>query len=257
MGKTIPRIVAIGGGQMHKLATLSIDRYIVGLTGRKRPRALFIPTASGDSEPYVETFHKVYGKKLGCRTSALELFRSRPSRAEMRRMVFASDLIYVGGGNTYRMMKLWRRIGLDRVLRTTAKRGIVLAGLSAGAICWFRHGHSDSRRRPGQKRWKAIRVSGLGLVAALFCPHYHAEHRERSLRRMVARHGGVTIACDNHAALDIAGDAWRVLTSRRSGKAYRLLRRRGKVFAESLPADGTYRPLADLLASRPVTPKGR
>ena len=257
MTRTVPRIVAIGGGDIRKLATLPIDRTVVRLTGKRRPKALFIPTASGDAERYVEAFHRVYGKKLGCRTAALELFRSRPSRAEMRSMVLGSDLIYVGGGNTYRMMKLWRRLGVDRALRTAATRGVVLAGLSAGAICWFRHGHSDSRRKPGQKRWKAIRVSGLGLVGALFCPHYHSEHRERSLARMVARHGGATLACDNHAALEIAGDTWRVLTSRRSGRAYRLLKRRGKVRVDLLPADGTYRPLGDLLAGRPTPATGR
>ena len=145
MGQT-PRIVVIGGGQLRRLETLPIDRRIVELAGRKRPGALFIPTASGDPEEYIHSFHDVYGRRLRCRTDVLTLTRNRPAPREIAAVIRRADLVYVGGGNTYRMMRIWRRLGVDRLLREAAGRGTVLSGLSAGAICWFRIGHSDSRR---------------------------------------------------------------------------------------------------------------
>ena len=242
------RIVAIGGGDLRALETLAIDRRIVELTGKARPKALFLPTASGDSDDYVDAFEQVYGARLGCQTSHLKVVRNAPSARAMAAAVLGADLVYVGGGNTLRMMRAWRRVGLDRVLRRAASRGVVLSGLSAGAICWFACGHSDSRRFAGRADWRYIRVRGLGLIDALFCPHYHAEGREQELASMVARVGGCAIACNDGAAVEIQGRRYRVLAAWPSGKAYRVGARQGEVVAEPLPADGRFRPLPELLA---------
>ena len=246
-----PRIVAIGGGELKDLETLAIDRRIVELTGKARPTALFIPTASGDPPDYIDSFQRCYRGRLGCRTRALELVRDPPAFDEMSAMVLESDLIYVGGGNTYRMMRIWRRLGLDAVLRQAASRGVVLSGLSAGAICWFRYGHSDSRSFSSNAGWSYIRVSGLGLVNAVFCPHYHHERREEPLSQMIARRGGIGIACDNNAAIEIVGERWRVITSADSGRAYRLYKRGGQAVVAELPSDGEYMPLAQFLRRAP------
>lgn len=245
--RTAPRIVAIGGGELKDLETAAIDRRIIELTGKDRPVALFVPTASGDDAGYQETFRKVYGGHFGCRTRALRLIRNPPAFEEMSALVLESDLIYVGGGNTYRMMRIWRRSGLDAILAKAASRGVVLAGLSAGAICWFRYGHSDSRSFSSSPKWDYIRVTGLGLVNALYCPHYHKENRETPLSRMIARRGGIGIACDNNAAIEITGERYRVITSQAGAKAYRILKRGGRVVAEDLTPDGDYDALADLL----------
>ena len=242
--------MAIGGGELKGLETLPIDTRIVELTGKKRPRALFLPTASGDSDEYIETFTRVYGKKLGCRTRTLKLVKNPPSFREVSDAVLSSDLVYVGGGNTLRMMKIWRRVGLDRILREANSRGIILSGLSAGGICWFSFGHSDSRRFSGEPDWDYIRVRGLGLVGALFCPHYHAKQRQESLSRMVSRCGGVAVACDNNAAIEILGDSYRVLVSSRTARAYRVFKKRGTVLAERLSAGKEPRPLEGLLRKR-------
>ncbi len=243
--------MAIGGGEIKDLETAAIDRRIVELTGRDRPTALFVPTASGDDVAYQETFRRVYGERLGCRTRALELIRDPPAFDEMSALVLESDLVYVGGGNTYRMMRTWRRTGLDAIMAKAASRGVVLSGLSAGAICWFRYGHSDSRSFSSRSEWDYIRVTGLGLVDALFCPHYHWERREEPLSRMIAKRGGVGIACDNNAAIEIVGERYRVITSGEGARAYRVLRREGEVVAEELTADGGYAPLAALLGRGP------
>ncbi len=194
-------IIAIGGGNLRKKETLAIDRCIVRLAKKSHPRALFIPTASGDSQNYCNTFDAVYRDLLGCRTDHLLLYRRQEDRAAAAEKIRAADIIYVGGGNTLRMMKLWRRTGLDAVLIKAAKQGKILAGLSAGAICWHEWGHSDSRSFSGKKNWAYIKVRALGVRPGLFCPHLDAEKRHASFKKMVAGMAITGIACDNRAAV--------------------------------------------------------
>jgi dipeptidase E len=241
-----PRIVAIGGGLIGKRKAMGIDREAVRLTGKKRPRVLFVPTATGDRASYVDAFTSVYAGKLGCRVDALRLFADRPSKRRTAEMILGADLVYVGGGNTYRMMMLWRKLGVDRMLRKAAGQGVVMAGTSAGAICWFDSGHSDSRCKP-DRDWDYIRVTGLGWIDATFCPHYRAEGREASLHKMIRRHGGVTIACDNRTAIEVVGDRWRVLAESSRAKVVKLFRAGGGVACEPLLPTEAFRPMSDLL----------
>ena len=245
--QTARKIVAIGGGELRTLETADIDKRIIELTGRTRPKALFIPTASGDAVGYMDTFEACYGKHFGCQTRTLNLIQSPPAFEKMSALVLDSDLIYVGGGNTYRMMKIWRRLGLDTVLAEATSRGIVLSGLSAGAICWFKYGNSDSRSFSSKSEWDYIRVSGLGFINAVYCPHYHSEKREAAFSQMIAKRGGIGIACDDNAAIEIVGDHYRVLTSDLSAKAYKLFKRNGRAVIMELPQDSKYIPLANLL----------
>ena len=245
--KAVPKIVAIGGGEIRELETVAIDKRIVELTGKTQPKALFIPTASSDASGYIDTFEKVYGEHLGCQTRALTLIQNPPSFDEMSALVLDSDLVYVGGGNTYKMMKLWRRLELDTVLAEAASRGTVLSGLSAGAICWFRYGHSDSRSFSSNPEWDYIRVRGLGFINAVYCPHYHAEKREASFSEMIAKRGGIGIACDNNAAIEIVGERYRILASAPNGKAYKLFKRAGNAVITELSQKSEWTPLADLL----------
>ena len=248
--QTTRKIVAIGGGELKMLETADIDKRIIELTGKTRPKALFIPTASGDPDGYVETFAACYGQHFGCQTRALKLIQNPPAYEKMSALVLDSDLIYVGGGNTYRMMKIWRRLGLDTVLAEAASRGIVLSGLSAGAICWFKYGHSDSRSFSSRVAWDYIRVSGLGFINAVYCPHYHHEGREDSFAEMIGKRGGIGIACDNNAAIEIVGDHYRVLTSAPNAKAYKLFKRNGRAIVRELSQDSEYIPLGNLLSRK-------
>jgi dipeptidase E len=199
--KRIMNIIAIGGGSLKKKETLPIDRQIVKLTGKSSPRALFIPTASGDPEDYCGTFDAVYGDLLGCRTDHLLLYRRPGDRARAAEKILAADLIYVGGGNTLRMMKFWRKLEIGELLVKAGKRGTVLAGLSAGAICWHDWGHSDSMAYSGKKKWSYIKVRALGLRPGLYCPHLDNEKRHASFKAMVASEKSAGIACDNMAAI--------------------------------------------------------
>ena len=245
--ETARKIVAIGGGELKMLETADIDKRIVELTDKARPKALFIPTASGDAEGYAETFETCYGEHFGCQTRILNLTQNPPTFEKMSTLVLDSDLIYVGGGNTYRMMKIWRRLGLDTVLAEAASRGIVLSGLSAGAICWFKYGCSDSRSFSDSIAWDYIRVSGLGFINAVYCPHYHFEKREDAFSKMIEKRGGIGIACDNNAAIEIVGNHYRVLTSAPNAKAYKLFKQNGRAIVSELPQESEYAPLEDLL----------
>jgi dipeptidase E len=245
------KIIAIGGGEIgrpgYPIETEEIDREIIRLTGKKHPKALLLPTASGDSLLYWETFQNYYGQKLGCQTDVLYLFKNNFSSREIREKILGSDIIYVGGGNTLRMLKRWRKLGVDKILEEAGRKGVILSGLSAGAICWFEYGNSDSRKFGPKKSTKLVKVRGTGFLPSMACPHYDVEKsRRHSLRRMIKENGGLSIALENCSALEVVDDQYRVITSSKNARAYRLYRQNGKVVEEELPNDKKFRPLEEL-----------
>ena len=94
----------------------------------------------------------------------LNLLGRNPSDDELRSKILSPDIIYVGGGNTLKMMRRWRYLGVDSLIRQAWENGTVLSGVSAGAICWFEWGHSDSMASYNPDDWKYIRVAGTGLI---------------------------------------------------------------------------------------------
>ena len=231
--------------------TLPIDRRVVELTGKSRPRALFIPTASSDSREYWLGFQHTYGETLGCETDVLYLLGVTPTRAELERKILSADLVYVGGGNTLMMMRRWRRLGVDAVLEEAYARGVVLSGLSAGCICWYSWGHSDSMSFYHPDDWSYVRVRGMGLVDALACPHYDSATasmpRRDDFEAMMRRHSDVGIAIDDFCALEIVDGTYRVITSREGAGAYRLTKHRGRIAVHPIPQRAEYAPLGELL----------
>ena len=245
------KLVAIGGGKMAEGETLAIDSQVVALTGKTNPRALFIPTASSDSREYWHGFQCTYAGELGCETDVLYLLGVTPTKDELERKILSADLVYVGGGNTLMMMRRWRRLGVDAVLEEAYRRGIVLSGLSAGCICWFSWGHSDSMSFYHPDDWSYIKVRGMGLVDALACPHYDSAtagiERRDDFQQMMKKHSGIGLAIDDHCALEIVDDTYRVITSSDSAGAYRLTKHRGNITVDPIPQHSEYRPLAPLL----------
>lgn len=192
-------IIAIGGYKTDWSeegcfdTPFEIDQRIVKLTGKKKPKVLFIPTASSDSVGSTRAFMQVYGEKLGCPVDVLRLITEKPSHKEIAEKIRAADVIYVGGGNTLMMMNKWRRLGVDKLLIEAHKRGTVLAGVSAGAICWYEWGVSDSRQFYDKNSHEYIRVRGLGLRKGLCCPHfgsslYDKGFRMEGLRKILKRY---------------------------------------------------------------------
>ena len=241
------KIVAIGGGEIgragYSIETTRIDREIIRLSGKAHPRLLFIPTASSDSESYFGDVKKHFGKRLGCRVDVLYLIRENPSRQEIGNKILNSDIIYVGGGNTLKMLKIWRKTGTDRILRKAYERGIILSGVSAGAICWFRYGSSDSRKF-SRKRGKLIRVRGLGFVNATCCPHYDMEKgRKPHVKAMMRKTPGVALTFDNCSAIEIVNYEFRILSSKKNANAYKVYWEKGKFRHESIEKSKEFLPL--------------
>jgi dipeptidase E len=172
-------IVAIGGGGflMDDVRGLQ-ERYLLSLLAPRaeRPRVLFLGTASGDSERAQLRFLKLF-LQLGCEASTLPFFpyeMRRDYAAEVR----AADLVYVGGGNTVAMVAVWREFGFDTALREALESGTVLAGISAGANCWFQHYITDSVPGGGVRQ-------GLGWLPGTFCPHLDSEPWRQPMLRQV------------------------------------------------------------------------
>jgi len=242
------KIIAIGGGEIRDLETLPIDKEIVKLTGKKNPKALFIPTASGDAEGYWQTFQKVYGETLRCKPEVLYLIREHLEKSEIEERILSSDLIYVGGGNTLKMLKIWHKNGVDKLLTRAYEKGIVLSGLSAGAICWFRYGCSDSRRFSNPEDASFMRIKGLNLVNLTVSPHHIREkHRDKGLIKLMKNTPGMAIALDDNCAIEIIDSKYRIISSKKEAGAKKVYYFHGKPHEEKIKPKEDYNPISQLL----------
>ena len=243
-------IVAIGGGDVSTLATEPIDREIIRLAGKSSPNALFVPTASSDSTEYWEGFEQAYRGSYGCSTDVLYLLGSAPSPASIAEKVRWADIIYVGGGNTLKLMRRWRLLGVDALLREAYATGTVLCGVSAGAICWFDSGHSDSMSFYNPDDWNYIAVTGMGLLDGLACPHYNGETdgvpRRHDFHEMLKRKGGHGLAIDNDCAVEFTDDGYRVIPADETAGAYTLFVERSGVVERRLTNTEDYLPIESL-----------
>ena len=192
-------IVAIGGGGFGRsLGSLEIEKYIISLISKKRPKICFIPTASGDNTLYKLNFYRAFSK-LDCITSHIDFF-SRTENLEEK--VLTQDIIYVGGGNTKSMLAVWKEWNLNHILRDAYEKGIVMSGVSAGAICWFEKGITDSFAE------KLNIIDCLGLVEGISCPHFDEEkEREPYVNYVIQREIIKSCICiEGNCALHIKND---------------------------------------------------
>ena len=223
-GGTAPQrhIIALGGGGFSmEPENHLLDLYVLRQAAGDRPRICFLATASGDSPDYIERFYRAFALHP-CVTSHLSLFD--PPVADLRQLIFQQDIIYVGGGNTKSMLALWREWEFDHLLREAWERGIVLAGISAGSICWFDWGLTDSI--PGS----LTPLPCLGLLPGSNCPHYDGEIERRPAYRQAVATGVLPdgYAADDGVALHFIGVALdRCVTSRPDARAYRVERTPG------------------------------
>jgi len=231
MAETLQQIIALGGGGFSmEPDNLTLDRYILAQARTAEPAVAFIPTASGDAAPYIVNFYTAFAS-LRCRPSHLSFFSRTP---DLRAYLLAQDVIYVGGGNTKSMLAVWREWGLPELLQEAWAAGIVLAGVSAGAICWFEQGVTDSfadKLRP---------LTCLGLLPGSCCPHYDGEAERRPSYHQLLQTGAINagFAIDDGAAIHFVGtDVHGVIASRPKAAAYRVQLVDGAVREEVLPVD--------------------
>ena len=211
------RIVAMGGlGEAEDRTRLA--GYVLGLTGRSRPRVCFVPTAAGDDAASIVRFYEAWGGR--CKAAHLRFFPWPPDR--LRELVLAQDVVLVGGGNTANMLAIWRVHGFDRILREAWEAGVVLSGVSAGMICWFEAGVTDSFG----PQLEGMR-DGLGFLPGSACPHYDGEELRRPRYRSLVSGGFPSgYAADDGVALRFAGsELAEVVTGRDGAQAYRVERR--------------------------------
>lgn len=224
-----PQIIAIGGaGQFLERGDPPLQRYILKQTRSRNPKICFISTATGDNSVYISQFYSTFSK-LRCRPTHLPLFERTPDLADL---ILSQDLIYVAGGNTKSMLAVWRDWELPKVLRRAWLGGTVLAGISAGAICWFQMGVTDSWAE------RLVPLRCLGWLPKACCPHYDSETDRRPSTHALVKNGALpeTLAIDDGAAAHFIGrKLLRVVSVRVGAGAYRVRKQGTAVVENPLP----------------------
>jgi peptidase E len=194
------RILAMGGGGFTMCErTPALDRFVLTLTGKPVPRVCFLPTASGDPREHVSRFHERFSA-WPCEPSTLSLFHLGRDRIDPIEHLLSQDAIYVGGGSMRNMLAIWREHGIHRAMRTAWESGVVLAGVSAGAMCWFEGGVSMSGGAPEP-------VAGLGFLSGSLSVHLGQETERMPIYRTAVAEGELApgFAADDGAAVVFAG----------------------------------------------------
>ncbi|MSQ21884.1 MAG: peptidase E [Dehalococcoidia bacterium] len=206
---------------------LSQHLYMLRQARSATPRVAFLATASGDSDAHIAGFYSAFSK-LDCHPSHLPFFKRTP---ELRQYILEQDVIYVGGGNTKSMLAVWRDWGLSDILREAWQQGIVLTGTSAGAICWFEQGITDSY----SERLAAIPC--LGFLPGSCCPHYDSEPERRpSYHDLILKgESSAGLAVEDGVAVHFVERTMHtVVASKPGAKAYRVHATKGAVKEEAL-----------------------
>jgi dipeptidase E len=220
-----------GGGFSMEPENPLLDLYILAQTKKQKPKVCFVPTASGDSENYISRFYKSF-ESHHCVPSHLSLF-SPPSR-DLEDYVMDKDVIYVGGGNTKNLLALWKDWSLDSILKKAWQDGIVMAGISAGSICWFEAGVTDSFGEGLEP------LQSLGFLNGSNCPHYDGEAERRPAYHRLITKGQIPrgFAADDSAALHFIGsDLHKAVSSRPQAMAYEVQLREGDLEEKTLKTE--------------------
>jgi dipeptidase E len=208
-------IITLGGGSFLNTGTLTkLDEYLLAATKKKKPKVAFIPTASGDALTSIHRFYAAYAKDI-CIPSHLGLFRREVKNIE--RFLLKQDLIFVGGGNTVNMLAVWREHEVDIALARAWEKGIVLSGTSAGAICWFHSGTTDSYGPDIQPM-----RGGLGFLDGSFTPPVSSEKTRLGICKAAIKSGAIDegYAVDDGVLLHFHGKKlYKVFREKPSGKA--------------------------------------
>lgn len=211
-------IAAGGGGFMMEPRNPLLDLYILAQANKKNPRICFLPTASGDSQGLINYFEQSF-EKFPCHPSVLELVS--PKVANLEGFLLSQDIIYVGGGNTKTMLGIWKEWGIPDILKKAYQKGIILAGISAGSVCWHEACVSDSI--PG----KFIVLPCLGFIKGSNCPHYSSQSgRPSAYHRFLKKEQIMDgYATDDGVALHYKNNnLLRIVSSRSQASAYRVSR---------------------------------
>jgi peptidase E len=209
-------IVGLGGGGETEEQTRRLNEYVLGLTGKERPRVLFVPTASKEDLDYTVYVYERFAR----RAEVSHLFTFPWPPENLREVILSQDAINVGGGNTANMLAIWKVHGIDELMREAWQNGILLFGASAGMICWFEHGITDSFGPQLEG------MECLGFLAGSACPHYDGEEQRRPRYRELVDSGFPEgVAADDGVGLHYVGtELSEIVTCRPGATAYRVTR---------------------------------
>ncbi len=210
------QIVGLGGGGDTPEQTQRLYDFVLALTGKERPRLLYVPTAVGDSDEAIVGFYERFAGRG--ELSHLKTFPWPP--AGLRELILSQDAISVSGGNTANMLATWKVHGIDLLMREAWEAGVVLWGASAGMICWFEHGVTDSFGPQLEA------MDCLGFLSGSACPHYDGESQRRPRYRQLID-GGLAggVAADDGVAVHYVGtEISEIVTCRPGAAAYRVTR---------------------------------
>ncbi|WP_255374707.1 peptidase E [Terribacillus sp. 7520-G] len=225
------QVIALGGGGFSmEPDNLALDRYILSQSEEKEPRICFIPTASGDKPEYIRRFYEAFGR-LTCKPCHLSLFE--PLFQNLHDFVLEQDILYVGGGSTRNLLVLWQEWELDGIIAEAYQNGVILAGISAGANCWFEDGVTDPLNGP------LYAIEGLGMLSGSICPHFDGEIKRRPAYLEAIGKGTMKegYGVDDGAALHFVDEQLiHVICSRRNTPAYKISRQGVETFEEAIPA---------------------
>ncbi|WP_122089896.1 Type 1 glutamine amidotransferase-like domain-containing protein [Halalkalicoccus subterraneus] len=208
-------IVAIGGGEIAREETKPIDQYICDTTDSKVPRALFVPTASGDAVGYRDLFDNYYGDVLGCQTRHLVLHDKKVEKEQIYSDIDWADVVYVGGGSLPLLISCWREYDVDQLLYEAYQEGTIMAGLSAGAMCWFASGLSDSIDGT-----EFTLVECLNWIENLACTPHATSERRSAFQDQLRSECMSGIALEDGCAIEITDDQYRILSVTGEETAY-------------------------------------
>jgi len=221
------QLLIYGSGRL----TPPFVKYTAMLTGKKTPNICFIPTASGDDEDYINSWHKVCST-LDITPHLLRAWISSYSQKETYEELLQNmDAIIVGGGNTLNMLAIWKAQGIDILLKKAYEKGVVMGGGSAGSLCWFNGGTTDSR--PAELSI----VEGMRFIDQSHCPHYNSEKSRRPLYHNNILNGALSdgYACDDRAAIHfLNGKVKQAVALDKENHSYYVYQKNGEIIEERL-----------------------
>ncbi len=223
------QIIAIGGGGFgREIKDLKIEKYIVDQCKKEKPSICFIPTATGDDAGYIDNFYKAFDS-LNCKTSHIDFFKRTINIEEH---IDNQDIIFVGGGNTKSMLAVWREWELDKILLKAYLNGTIMSGVSAGAICWFEQGITDS-----WKEHQAL-LPCLGFIDGICCPHYDEEPERIPFVSKVLKLNEIEdcIAIEGFCALHVINDIPKYVVSfGNDSNSYKVSYKDNEISHDSIP----------------------
>ncbi len=228
------KIIAIGGGEIRYKTTNKIDAYVADLAkkraGQRRANALFFGTASHDSMPYFNSFRKTYTSDFDIKAEVALSVYGEMDIDKIKGKIEKTDAIYVGGGDTLFMLKKWNEFGITPLIKQAYQDGVIVAGLSAGAICWFEDMYTDSDIMNGGADYKFEK--GLGLIKGLCTPHYNERITDFD-KRFSESEFKYAVAIENDCAVEFTDGVITGCVSS-GGNAYEIINDSSKLIKSKL-----------------------